>query len=49
MLETAVEEPSENTTPRNKETPLKASELDPGMYGYATTKAKATIASRTTL
>ena len=40
-------EPSENTMPRNSETPLNASELDPGMYGNATTIANAITSMRT--
>jgi len=49
MLEIAVDEPSDNTTPRNSEMPLKAADPDPGMYGYATTSPRTMMANRTIL
>ena len=42
-------EPRENRTPRKMETPLNASDLEPGMYGKATVNAKARMKKRTIL
>ena len=47
MLATTDEAPSEKTTPKKIEMPLKAADSDPGMYGYATTAAKPITAMRT--
>ena len=48
-FDTAEVEPREKRMPRKMDTPLKASELEPGMYGKATVKAKARMKKRTIL
>jgi hypothetical protein len=48
-FEIAEVEPSENRTPRKMETPLNASDLEPGMYGKTTVTAKAIMKKRTIL
>src|SRR5512139_944480 len=41
------EEPREKITPMKMDTPWNAGDWEPGMYGYATTMANATVAKRT--
>src|SRR5690242_11664972 len=47
MFQMRKVEPREKTTPINRVITLKACEPEPGMYGYATTSANATTATRT--
>ncbi len=43
MLEIAAVDPNENSTPKKMETPLKASESEPGIYGKQIITAKTII------
>ncbi|MNR55967.1 hypothetical protein D3C85_1764460 [compost metagenome] len=45
----AEEEPKEIKSPKNTDTPLKMSELDPGINGQMTTSIKASSTIRTIL